>query len=92
MPRRTPPNYPCDLRVLRRVVVLGCGSRFSAMVWMMGGSPSLVRSRLMVTLTVLVKRVGGFIPDALEEFFGGNNAALGGEEEFEDAEFFGSRG
>ena len=26
----------------------------------------------------------------MEEFFGGNDAALGGEEEFEDAEFFGS--
>jgi hypothetical protein len=37
----------------------------------------------------LGERVGGVVPDAIEELFGRDDAPLGGEQQFEDAELLG---
>ena len=56
---------------------------------MIGGSPSLARSRLMVVLTVVVNGSVAGVPHPFEQLLGRDGLALGGEQAFQHGELLG---
>ena len=51
-----------------------------------GGSPSLRRSRVIVTETMLLNGSTFGVPDVLEQFLGADQGAVGGQQHLQDPE------